>query len=496
MVPPSSPPSSPLTTGGGDAWDLLVLGGGTAGLVAAHTAGSLGARVLLVERDRTGGDCLWTGCVPSKSLLAAAHAAATARGSGDLGVHADGVRVDFRAVMAHVRRAIATIEPVDSPGRLRAAGASVAHGTARFTGPGRAEVDGEPVAFLQALVATGSAPRVPDLPGLVAADPLTSDSVWDLDRLPERLLVLGGGPIGCELGQGFARLGASVVLLEAGDRLLPREHPEAAARVQKALQADGVDVRLTAALASVAPGRDGAGEAVLDGSGGGEGRRLAFDRILVATGRRARTAGLGLDAVGVRLDDGGTVRVDDRLRTTGAGVWAAGDVTGLPPFTHSAGAHGSLAASNALLGLRRTVSPGLIPRVTYTQPEVAAVGAVTPPPGGSARRTPHGEVDRAVTEGETDGFSELVLDQRGRVVGGTIVGPRAGESLSEVVLAAHRGISARALAGTMHAYPTWSDGVSKSALAQLRVDLASPAATTAAAAMLRTRRAWLLRRRG
>ncbi len=488
--------SDSLTCPGGGPWDLLVVGGGTAGLVAAQTAGALGARVLLAERDRTGGDCLWTGCVPSKSLLAAAHAAATARGSGHLGVHAEGVRVDFAAAMAHVRAAIARIEPVDSPDALRAAGASVVAGTARFTGPGRAEVDGEPVAFLQALVATGAAPWVPDLPGLAGADPLTSESVWGLDRLPERLLVLGGGPVGCELAQAFARLGSGVVLLEVGDRLLPREHPDAAARVQEALRADGVEIRLGARLASVAPARAGAGEAVLDGDGGAEGPRLPFDRVLVAAGRRARVGGLGLDAVGVALDDGGTVRVDDRLRTTGAGIWAAGDVTGLSAFTHSAGSHGSLAASNALLGLRRSVSPGLIPRVTYTQPEVASVGAVTPPKGGTARRTTHDEVDRAVTEGETGGYSELVLDRRGRVAGGTVVGPRAGESLAEVVLAAGKGLSARALAGTMHAYPTWSDGVWKSALAQLRVDLGSATAVRATSAMLRARRAWLLRRRG
>ncbi len=255
-------------------------------------------------------------------------------------------------------------------------------------------------------------------------------------------------------------------------------------------------MRVGAALASVAPGRDGSGEAILDGGGGFADASVPFDRILVATGRRARTRDLGLEAIGAELDRGGTVRVDDRLRTTAAGVWAAGDVSGMPQFTHSAGAHGSLAASNALLGLRRTVSTELIPRVTYTQPEVGAVGAVRPPSGGNARRTGHDEVDRAVAEGETGGFSEVVLDKRARVVGGTIVGPRAGESLGELVLAVTKGMNARDLAGTMHSYPTFNDGLMKSALAQLRVDLSGAAAARATSVMLRARRALVRRRRG
>jgi pyruvate/2-oxoglutarate dehydrogenase complex dihydrolipoamide dehydrogenase (E3) component len=367
--------SDPLVTADGRPWDLLVVGGGTAGLVAAHTAAELGATALLVERQRTGGDCLWTGCVPSKSLLASAHAAAAAREASRLGVSVVDVQVDFPAVMRHVRDAIAAIEPVDSPAALRAAGVAVAHGTLRFTGSRNAQVDGQSVAFNQAVVATGSAPVMPDVPGLMAVDPLTSDSVWDLEELPGRLLVVGGGPVGCELGQGFARLGSRVVMIETGPRLLGREHPAAADLVRDALAADGVDVRTGSSLVAVADDVGG-WTARLDSQAD-----VGFDRVLVAIGRRPRTEHLALARAGVRLTGSGHVKVDRRLRTTNPRIWAAGDVTGHPPFTHSAGVYAALAASNAVLGLWRTVDPESIPRVTYTQPEVAAFGSPATPRG-------------------------------------------------------------------------------------------------------------------
>lgn len=479
--------SDPLVAADGRSWDLLVVGGGTAGLVAAHTAAELGATALLVERERTGGDCLWTGCVPSKSLLASAHAAAAARDASRLGVSVVDVRVDFPAVMRHVHDAIAAIEPVDSPAALRAAGVSVAHGTVRFTGSRSAQVDGRPVFFTQAVVATGSAPVTLDVPGLGAAGPVTSDSVWDLDELPPRLLVVGGGPVGCELGQAFARLGSRVVLIEPGNRLLDRENPEAADLVREALAADGVDVRTRSRLVAVANGPDG-WTARLDSQA-----EVGFDRVLVAVGRRPRTEDLALDRAGVRLTGSGHVEVDRRLRTTNPRVWAAGDVTGHPPFTHSAGVHATLAASNAILGLRRTVDPGSIPRVTYTQPEVAAFGVSGDAPGVTARRTEHGDVDRAVTSGATSGFTELALDRRGRVVGATVVGPRAGEVLAEAVLAARAGIPARRIAGVMHAYPTWSDGLWKGTVDQSRAELSAPVVRRGIQALAAVRRRWMQR---
>ena len=484
--------SDSLTPPGGGAWDFLIVGGGTAGLVAAHTAAGFGASTLLVERARTGGDCLWTGCVPSKALLAAAHAVGEARAAAALGVHVGDITVDFAEVMAHVRSTITTIEPVDSPAALRAAGAKVAQGTVLFTGPQSATVDGTPISFTQALVATGSAPAVPGLPGLAEVAPLTSDDVWALTELPERLLVLGGGPIGCELGQAFSRLGSSVTIVEAADRLVPGEIPPASDALARAFETDGIDVRTGVKLTSIDPDRAGGPVALLD-----DGSEVGFDRILVSVGRRPRTSDLALGPAGGALTESGHVDVDNRLRTTNPRIWAAGDLSGYAPFTHTAGSHGSLAASNAMLGLRRTVQPDLVPRVTYTSPEVASFGiAADSRPGLLVHTVPHSEVDRASAEGQTHGYSQLVLDAKGVVVGASIVGPRAGESLAEALLAAQQGLKARSMAAAMHAYPTWSDGVWKAALAQGRADLASTPVKQTTTALAAVRRAWLRRRSG
>jgi pyruvate/2-oxoglutarate dehydrogenase complex dihydrolipoamide dehydrogenase (E3) component len=469
---------------GPDRWDLLVVGGGTAGMVAARTAASLGARVLLTERDRTGGDCLWTGCVPSKAMLAAAAAAAHARDAARLGVDVGPVGVDFARVREHVRTAVATIAPVDSPAALRRAGVTVLAGDTELTGPDRARTGDREVTFRAAVLAPGAAPLLPPVPGLAGADPLTSETVWDLTGLPGRLLVLGGGPIGCELGQAFARLGARVTLVDAADRLLPADDAEAAGIVAAALRRDGVDVRT------------GAGVTEVHGSAGGGRARLAdggtveFDRVLVAVGRRSRTAGLGCAAAGVELAGDGSVVVDDALRTSNPRIWAAGDVTGHPRFTHTAGVHGSLAAGNAVLGLRRRVDP-VVPRVTYTDPEVAAVGVAPADAAGAGltvRRIPHADLDRAVAEGRTDGFTTVVHDRKGRLRGATVVGPRAGETLGELTLAVRRGLTTRDLAGTTHAYPTYNDGVWNSAVADVRGRLSAPVTARVLRGVVRLRR--------
>ncbi len=457
----------------GTAWDLLVVGGGTAGIVAAKTAAGFGASVLLVERDRTGGDCLWTGCVPSKALLSAAHATADARAAARLGVHVDGVRVDFSQVMQHVRLAITAIEPEDSPAALRAAGARVVHGTARLSGLDTASVDGTTVRFRQALLAIGSAPLLPDIPGLAQARPLTSDTVWELTALPQRLLVLGGGSIGCELGQAFARLGSQVTIVESAPTLLPAEDPTAATMLLAAFVADGIAVHNGGAVTSV---RGGCGADVIVTFSNGT---LRVDAVLVAVGRRPRTSDLDLEHANVNIDERGYVVVTDRLQTSNPRIWAAGDLTGHPQFTHTAGVHASTAASNAVLGLRRTVDTATIPRVTFTQPEIAAFG-VRPDraaaSGLTVREVHHDHVDRAIAEDNTRGTTRLVTDHRGRLVGASIVGPRAGESLAELVLAARHGLRARDLAAAMHAYPTYSDGIWKAAIADVQHGLTRPAA--------------------
>lgn len=474
-------------------WDLLVLGGGTAGIVAAKTAARLGARVVLVERDRTGGDCLWTGCVPSKALLAAADVAATARSGARFGVHVDEVRVDFTQAMDHVRGAIRHIAPIDSPEALEAAGVTVRQGSGRFLADGVADVDGERIRFTQAVVATGAAPALPPIPGLADLEVLTSDDVWDLHEPPRRLAVLGGGSIGCELGQGLARLGVDVTLVEGAPRILPREDPAAAAAVHGVLTAEGVSLRVGCSVTAVVPSGRRSGHLQLD-----DGSTVEFDRLLVAVGRRPRTRDLGLDAVGVRVDDRGFVVVDRRLRTTNPRVWAAGDLTGHPQFTHLAGVHGSLAASNAVLGVRRSVDTSAVPRVTYTHPEVAAVGVDTgrEREGVQVLTVAHDHVDRAVTEADTGGLTRLAVDAKGRVLGATVVGPRAGETLGELTLAVRQGLRTRDLAATIHAYPTWNDGPWNAAVADVREQLERPATRRTLRTLARTRRWWLERRAG
>ncbi|WP_460820224.1 dihydrolipoyl dehydrogenase family protein, partial [Nocardioides korecus] len=425
----AQPTAIPTVRSPGEPWDLLVVGGGTAGIVGAKTAARLGARVLLVERERTGGDCLWTGCVPSKALLAAAGVAASARNGHRLGVDVGEVSVDFTRVMDHVRASIQHIAPVDSVEALEQASVAVRTGTARFTGTDSAEIDGTPVRFRQALIATGASPAVPPIPGLGEVDYLTSDTVWGLSELPDDLVVLGGGSIGCELAQAFARLGSRVSVVEGTPSILPREDLRAATQLARALVHDGVELHTGSGVARVEPTAPGSGVVHLEC-----GDQVPFSRLLVAVGRAPRTRGIGLAAAGVEVDDRGFVVVDDLLRTTNPRIWAAGDLTGHPQFTHTAGVHGSLAASNAILGARRKVDLTAVPRVTFTDPEIAAVGLPTERPRLPLRTIDwsHAHVDRAVAEGAYGGFVRLVVDKRGHVLGATVVGPRAGETLGEL----------------------------------------------------------------
>ncbi len=462
----------------GTPWDLIVIGGGTAGIVASRTAADLGAKVALVERAALGGDCLWTGCVPSKALIAAAHHVTGARRAVGFGVGLGGSApvVDFAAVMAHVKGAIAAIAPEDSTESLESGGVHVVSGSARFTGPETVDVDGRTLRFRHALIATGAGPAVPAVAGLREAKPLTSESVWNLHGLPERLVVLGGGSIGCELGQAFARLGSRVTLVEALPRILAREDPDAARLVRDALDQDGIQVLAGHTVVGVHGGAGQDGEVLLEGPSGSS--TVGFDHLLVAVGRRPKTAGLEPDAAGVDLDERGFIRVDDHLRTSNPRIWAAGDVTALPPFTHTAGVFGSLAATNAVLGLRRRVDLSAVPRVTFTDPEVAAVGRPTwaengdPVPQTVTRH--NNRVDRAVADGRTDGFTRLTLGKRSRIEGATVVGPRAGETLAELTLAVRKQLSTTDLAGTIHPYPTYGDGPWNAAISHGRDRLASP----------------------
>ncbi|MFC0458501.1 dihydrolipoyl dehydrogenase family protein [Arthrobacter liuii] len=460
--------------------DLLVLGGGTAGIVGAKTAAGFGARTVLVEQERTGGDCLWTGCVPSKTLLSAAAQARSRRLAG-------GGETDFFAVRERIATAIQCIEPVDTPEALEDAGVEVLSGHVSFTGPGTAVLNGQVLRFRQALIATGGEPSRPGIPGLDPARTVTSETVWDLASLPARLAIVGGGPIACELGQAFARLGADVTMV-VRSRILPKETPEAVDIIRASLKADGVTILEKSSISHATSPAEGHRLHLKDGT------TVDADTVLLAAGRTPRTTGIGLEHVGVHLDDRGRVLTNQHMQTTNPLIWAAGDVTAHPQFTHLAGVHASVAASNAVLGVRRRISP-VIPRVTYTSPEVAAVTSGESGQLVTSRTVWHSHLDRAVTEDRTEGFTELLVGPGGRVLGGTIVGPRAGESLAELSLAVHKKLTTSDIAGTTHAYPTYSDGVWNAAVLDVRERLKSPLARNAVKGLATLRRLALDARR-
>ena len=469
-------------------YDLVVIGGGTAGLVSATIAAGVGARVAMIERERTGGDCLWNGCVPSKSLIATASLAHAMRHADTLGLAPVDPEIDFASVMENVERSIRMIEPQDSPARLSGLGVEVIAANGQFVGPQRVQAGERTLAFRTAIIATGSRPALPPLPGLLDADPLTSDSVWDLREQPAALTVLGGGPIGCELAQAFARLGSAVTLVEMGERLLPAAEPAASALLADRLAGEGIDLRLGCRASEVqSRAAGGAGELVLDGPSGTA--RVGFDRILVASGRTPRTDRLGLENVGVELDARGYVRVDTRLRTSARGIFAAGDVTGDLAFTHVAAHHARVATPNALFHLHSTVSTTL-PRVTFTDPEVAQVGLseaeATQRWGERAQfaRFDYGQLDRAITEGRAYGFATLIADPRGRLVGATVAAPGAGEAIAELTAWITQGAKLDAVSQTVHAYPTLAEGPARAADERLSARYATPRVRTAAGLVL------------
>jgi len=454
----------------------VVVGGGTGGLVSGLVAAGIGARVALFERARMGGDCLWTGCVPSKSLLAAADLAHRIRHADQVGLVAGEPVIDFAQVMAHVDHARRTIAPQDSAERLRREGIEVISAHARFEAPGLISVPGRRLRYRKAIIATGSRPSLPPVPGLAQARPLTSETVWDLKDRPASLVVLGGGAIGCELAQGFARLGSQVTLIEVGERLLAREEPGASELIASRLRAEGVDVRLGAHVRAVRG--DGSG-GELDLEDPQAPATIRFQRLLVAAGRHPSTTDLGLDRVHVRTDRRGSVCVDRRLRTTAPHIFAVGDVTGAMAFTHVAAYHARLATVNALFGARRRVDYTTVPRVTFTDPEVAAVGLSE----AEARSRwndaeivsfDYADLDRAVADGRRYGFVTLIGDPRGRLVGATVAAPGGAESIAELAAWMASGAKLDRISQSVHAYPTLSEGPARAADAHLRARFAAP----------------------
>ena len=453
--------------------DIVVIGAGAAGLVASYIGAAVRARVTLVERERMGGDCLNTGCVPSKALIRAARSVREIRRAGRYGVRVAEPRVDFAAVMAHVEGAIERIEPHDSPERYRGLGVDVLEGDARLTSPWEVRVatpEGERILTTRhVIIASGARPRVPELPGIEAVKVLTSDNLWQLDTLPERLVVLGGGPIGCELGQSLAMLGSRVTLVESAEQLLPREDAEVARELEVAMEEEGVRLLLGhRALRVVA---DGEGHALEVADADDRYTRLPLTHLLVAVGREANVTGMGLEALGVDTRQNGTLEVDETLRSVLPNVWACGDVVGPYQLTH-AGAHQAWHATvNALFGevKRFRVSYQALPAVTFTMPEIARVGlnereARDRGVDVEVTRYSLAELDRALAEDEARGFVK-VLTRPGsdRILGASIVGAEAGEMLATFTLAMTRGIGLNRLLSTIHPYPTRSEAVKAAA---------------------------------
>jgi pyruvate/2-oxoglutarate dehydrogenase complex dihydrolipoamide dehydrogenase (E3) component len=435
-------------------YDLVVIGAGTAGLVCAAGAAGLGARVALVEQARLGGDCLNTGCVPSKALLRSARVVAESRFGAALGVPSSS-QPDFHAVMTRLRARRADLAPADSVERFSSLGVDVFFGAAAFSGPRSVTLranggGGLDLHFRKAVIATGSRPVVPDVPGLAATPFLTNENVFELTEQPRDLAVIGAGPLGCELAQAFAQLGTRVTLIESGQQLLPREDREAAAIVESRLRADGVDVRLGSRL-QAARWQDG--RFLLEEAG----RTITADAVLAASGRAPRVQDLQLDKAGVACSAEGVV-VDDRLKTSNPRVYAAGDVCSKYKFTHAADAMARIVVRNALFFGRARASSLIIPWCTFTSPEVGRVGEAgheAAASGAAAITIPLRAVDRAVVDDTTDGFVRI-HHRKGRIVGGTVVAASAGELVSLVALAMRHGGSLSDLSSAVFPYPTLS----------------------------------------
>ncbi|ODV01644.1 MAG: mercuric reductase [Rubrivivax sp. SCN 70-15] len=464
---------------------LLVIGAGPAGLAAARDAAGRGASVALIERQLLGGNCVNFGCIPSKALLRTSRLVAEMRSAENFGALApEDAVVDFATAMARVRRIRARLSRVDSARRLAALGIDVYFGGARFTGPDSVDVAGKRLSFKRALIATGSRSMLPTIPGLSEAGFLTNETVFDLDERPRSLLVIGGGPLGCELAQAFSRLGTRTLIAHSEPLFLPKEERDAAQMVSDALARDGVEIHLNTEVVAVSLQ---GGLKRVELLGNGNRATTTVDAILTGIGRVPAVQALDLDAAGVDFDAEVGVRVDDFLRTSNPRIYAAGDVCLEHRYTNTAEASARIVVHNALLRGRRRMSALTIPWCTYTDPEIAHVGIYVR----QARQrgipvktytVPMHEVDRAVADGEEDGFVKIhVREGSDRILGATIVARHAGEMINGISLAMMAGIGLATLSESIHAYPTQAEGIRQAADACVR-SLHSPL------------RAWLVRR--
>ncbi len=442
-------------------YDLVVIGGGPAGLVAAAGAAGLGADVALVEKQFMGGDCLNFGCVPSKALLRAAHAAHDVRQASRFGIIADEPRVDFQRVMRRVTGLRTQMSEHDSVERFTELGIDVFLGAGEFSGPRTVRVGDDELRFSRALIATGAKSANLPVPGLAEAAFLTNETIFHLEQQPQHLIVIGAGPIGCELAQAFRRLGSRVTVVALDPRVLPKEDADAAAALQKQMESEGVEFQLGAGIQKV---EHGGGQKTVfferEGSAGPVTAQVTGDEILLAAGRRPVTEGLGLDAAGVAYERSG-VQVNERMQTSNRRVYAAGDVCSMYQFTHAADASARIVIQNALFFGRKKASSVTIPWATYTDPEISHVGisaeeAVERGDAVQTQTVSLASLDRAVLDG-TEGFARIHHKPNGTILGATIVGGHAGDLIGEVALAMSAGIRLGTLANSVHPYPTQSE---------------------------------------
>lgn len=442
-------------------YDLVIIGGGSGGLVVASAAAQLKAKVALVERDRLGGDCLWFGCVPSKSLIHASRVAYEVKNAARFGVHTEHPKIDFSKAADHVQTVIKTIEPHDSPERFRGLGVDVIFGEGKFSDRQTFEVNGRQLKARAFVISTGSRPAIPAIPGLTEAGFLTNEKVFSLQERPDNFAIIGGGPIGCELGQAFSRLGSNVTIIESGDHLLQKEDPEAAQVVQDQLISEGIEiltqtrveqVELKAGKKHIKAGKN----------------TIIADEILLAAGRVPNVESLNLEAAGVAVGKQG-IQVNSKLQTTNPRIYACGDVIGGYQFTHVAGYEAVVVLTNALFFPVSKANYRVIPWATFTDPELARVGLTEKQAieryGKDiyVLKQPFSGVDRAQAEGKTSGFAKIITRVNGEILGAHLVGPSAGELIHEVVLAMANNLKVSALTG-IHIYPTLSEVNSKAGL--------------------------------
>lgn len=444
--------------------NLVVIGAGSGGLVSAYIAAAVKAEVSLIEKHAMGGDCLNTGCVPSKALIRSARLAAEVKRAATLGYTNASATVDFARVMDRVQRVITEIEPHDSPDRYRDLGVDVIQGAARITSPWSVDVAGRTLTTRNIIIAAGGRPIMPPIPGLDTVPAYTSDTLWGLREQPKRLLVLGGGPIGCELAQAFQRLGSQVIQVEQGERLLANEDSDASELVSLAMRSEGVDLRLGHKAERFEQTDQGAvmHARQLDTD---ELVSISFDAVLVAVGRKANTQGYGVEELGLKLRDNGTLETNEYLATRFPNIFAVGDVTGPYQFTHAAAHQAWFAAVNALFGSfkRFKVDYRVLPHVTFTEPEVARVGlseAEAEEQEIAVEVTRYGieDLDRAIADEAAEGYVKvLTTPGKDRILGVTIVGAHAGELIAEYVLAMKQNLGLNKVLGTVHSYPTFAE---------------------------------------